>query len=392
MRPVVRGWLVRGIGVAALCAPASPVQSQGTGAAASSATRADLGEAYLRMDKAYVGASLTDSARAAINQQFDRATLRFFSGRSADAIAIIDSATQRLTGAPLAAASAPPSRLVNGRAASIARDAFLARLAKLDTTGPLAQAIISARARAGLMVDVPSRERLAEWLSDPAQLARDLAREVSVLERGRNPYVGQAGDAWHTFRGDQGTLIPMRVVAPSAAATSSAPIPVLIVLHGTGGDENMFIEAYGQGLAAKLGLAANAIVVSPLTTTFGATPAHFDSLMSVLRSEYRVNGARVYVLGHSVGASVAARLAQARPMQITAVACLAGGAPVTVAKAPPVLFVGAALDPIIPASAVQRSATGTPSGTYRQLEHEGHTLMVANALRLAVPWLLDHRP
>jgi predicted esterase len=276
--------------------------------------------------------------------------------------------------------------------ASIARDAFLARLAKLDTTGPLAQAIISARARAGLMVDVPSPERLAEWLSDPAQLARDLAREVSVLERGRNPYVGQAGDAWHTFRGDQGALIPMRVVAPSAAATSSAPVPVLIVLHGTGGDENMFIEAYGQGLVATMGLAANTIVVSPLTTTFGATPAHFDSLMSVLRSEYRVNGARVYVLGHSVGASVAARLAQARPTQITAVACLAGGAPVTVAKAPPVLFVGAALDPIIPAAVVQRSATATPTGTYRQLEHEGHTLMVANAVRLAVPWLLDHRP
>lgn len=392
MRPVVRVWLVRWIGVAALCAPTSVVQSQTTGTAATSATRADLGEAYLRMDKAYVVASLTDSARAAINQQFDRATLRFFSGRSAEAIAIIDSATMRLTGAPLAPPASPRSRLVNGRAASIARDAFLARLAKLDTTGPLAQAIISARARAGLMVDVPSRERLAEWLSDPAQLARDLAREVSVLERGRNPYVGQAGDAWHTFRGDQGTLIPMRVVAPSAAATSSAPIPVLIVLHGTGGDENMFIEAYGQGLVATMGLAANTIVVSPSTTALGASPANFDSLMSVLRSEYRVNGARVYVLGHSVGASVAARLAQARPTQITAVACLAGGAPVTVAKAPPVLFVGAALDPIIPASIVKRSATATPTGTYRQLEHEGHTLMVANAVRLALPWLLDHRP
>jgi predicted esterase len=392
MRPVVRDWLVRGIGVAALCASANVAQSQTTGTAATSATRADLGEAYLRMDKAYVTASLTDSARAAINQRFDRATLRFFAGRSAEAIAIIDSATTQLTGAALVSPPPPRSRVVNGRAASIARDAFLARLAKLDTTGPLAQAIISARARAGLMVDVPSRERLAEWLSDPAQLARDLAREVSVLERGRNPYVGQAGDAWHTFRGDQGTLIPMRVVAPSAAATSSAPIPVLIVLHGTGGDENMFIEAYGQGLAATMGLAANTIVVSPLTTTFGATPAHFDSLMAVLRSSYRVNGARVYVLGHSVGASVAARLAQARPTQITAVACLAGGAPVTVAKAPPVLFIGAALDPIIPASVVQRGATGTLTGTYRQLEHEGHTLMVANALRLAVPWLLDHRP
>jgi hypothetical protein len=107
MRPVVRAWLVSGIGVAALCVSASVAGSQTTGTAATSATRADLGEAYLRMDKAYVTASLTDSARTALNQQFDRATLRFFAGRSAEAINIIDSATMRLTGAPLAAPSSP---------------------------------------------------------------------------------------------------------------------------------------------------------------------------------------------------------------------------------------------------------------------------------------------
>jgi len=357
--------------------------------------RADLADAYLRMDRAYATATLSDSVRALVNRQFDRATLSFFGGRFAAAIATIDSATavvMATTGSSVPTPAAAPSREVNGRAPSVARDLFLARLAKLDSTGPLAQAIVSARARARLLVDTPSRERLAEWRSDPAQLARDLAREVGVLERGRNPYVGQAGDAWRVFRGDGGTLIPFRLLTPSAAATSRASVPLVIVLHGAGGDENMFPDAYGQGIVASMGMEANAIIASPDVNVFGASPAHFDSLLSVLRSEYRVNDARIYVLGHSMGAGVAARLAQARPTTIAAAACLAGGTAVTVANAPPVLFIGAALDPVIRATAVKAAAERTPTATYREFEYEGHTLMVANGVRLALPWLLNHRP
>ncbi len=373
------------LGTTRLAAQAVPSTAAGV-------ARADLAEAYLRMDKAYGSATLTDSARAAVNRQFDRATLSFFAGRFAAAIAVIDSATMAVTGAPLSAPVPPAARVVNGRAPSAIRDQYLARLAKLDTTGPLAQAIVSARARAQLLVDAPSRERLAEWRSDPAQLARDLAREVGVLERGRNPYVGQAGDAWRVFRGDKGVLIPFRLVAPSAAATSRASVPLVVVLHGAGGDENMFIDAYGQGIVASMGMAANAIIVSPAVGAFGTTPAHFDSLLSVMRSEYRVNNARIYVLGHSMGAGVAAQLAQTRPEQIAAAACLAGGTAITAAKAPPVLFIGAALDPVMPAATVKGAASKSPTGTYRELAHEGHTLMVANAVRIALPWLLEHRP
>lgn len=361
-------------------------------AATAAVTRADLGAAYLRLDKAYATATLDDSTRATINRKFDRATLSFFAGRFAAAVAGVDSATSTLTGSPITPAPAPTPRLVSGRPPSALRDAFLARLAKVDSGGPLVQAFVSARARAELLVDVPSRERSAEFLSDPAQLARDLAHEVGVLERGRNPYVGQAGDAWRVFRGANGVLIPFRLVAPAAAATSGAPVPVLIALHGAGGDENMFIDGYGKGIIVTLAMAANTIVVSPATSAFGASPANFDSLMAVLRSEYRVNNGRVYVLGHSMGAGVAARLVQLRPQQITAAACLAGGFAITVANAPPVLFISAALDPIALPRGVEAAAKGTPAGTYKQLDNEGHTLMVGNGVKMAFPWLLSHRP
>lgn len=353
-------------------------------------TRADLAAAYQRIDRAYVSAQLTDTVRATVNRVFDRSTLSFFTGRLAATLSTIDTALALLPPPP-EHVDTVPSRVVNGKPASAHRDAFLMRLSKVDSTGPLMQAVASARARAQLLVDTPSVSRSAEFLSNPALLVRDLAREVAVLERGRNPYIGQAGDMWRVFRGSAGTLIPMRIVAPSAAATSPRPIAVLIALHGAGGDENMFVDAYGQGLAATIATEASVILVTPATTEFSASPANFDSLMTVLRANYRIDDARVYLLGHSMGANAVARLVQQRPTAIAGAVCLAGGGVVSAANAPPMLFIGADLDPIIPARTVKAAAAASPSATYEVLLHEGHTLMVANGVRRALPWLFERR-
>jgi predicted esterase len=350
----------------------------------------DLATAYQRLDRAYVGATLPDSVRAAVNRTFDRATLSVFSGKFGPAIAAIDSATIALTGSPLTPPPAPFARVVNGRLPSMLQQTLRARLAAIDSTGPLAQALASVQARIGLLVDSVNPTRTIETLTDPAALAPELVHEVSALERGRDPYVGQAGDFWRVFRGAGGTRIPFRLIAPNAAATSSAPVPVIISLHGTAGDENMFIEAYGAGILRKLSL--NALVVSPATVPFSTTPEHLDSLISVLRSEYRINMGRIYLLGHSLGAGVVTRLVQARPQLITAAACLAGGSAVRGDQVPPIMFLSGALDPIVPTKSVQAASTATAGSQFVLLPNEGHTLMVANAMRRAVPWLLDHRP
>lgn len=380
--------------ICALLSTGAQAQAQTLPASAATTARLDLADGYLRMDRAYANApaSLPDSTRAAINKQFDRSTFSFFAGKYTLALAQIDSATAVITGGVVTPAPPRPSRVVRGRMASMWRDEFLQRLSKLDTAGRLAQAMVSVRARAQLLVDAPSRERSAEFLSDPVALVRDLTREVGALERGLNPYVGQAGDAWHVFRGAGGALIPMRIVAPEAAASSSAPVPVLIALHGAGADENIFPNAYGQGVAAQMALAANTILVAPFTNEFMRSPANFDSLMLVLRSRFRVNDARIYVLGHSMGAGVASQLAQTHGSVIAAIACIAGGAAVSATKVPPILFIGAAVDPIVPAARVKLAASGTAGSVYRELANEGHTLMIGNAIRMAVPWLLEHRP
>lgn len=387
---------VRAIAAIALCAPAL-VRAQATATATGAApkvTRADLAAAYMRVDAAYTlredAKTLPDSLRALVNRTVDRAALSFFSGQFGAAVGTIDAAAAQLNGVPtIVPAAAAGPRSLNGAPVSAARDEYLARLAVVDSTGPLAQALLSTRERAKLLVDVPSPERSAEFLNDPARLSRDLAREVSVLERGRDPYIGLVGDFWRVYRGANNTLVPMRIVAPPSANVRK-PVGVLLVLHGAGGDENMFVDAYGSGIATKLAAEQRLILVSPKTDLFGVTPEHFDALMVLLRNEFRIDSSRVYLIGHSMGAGAAARLAQARPAQFAAVALLAGGSPITVANAPPSLFVGAELDGIIPAARVEAAAKATPGAKYELFRHEGHLLMVGNGVRRAVPWLVSH--
>jgi len=383
----------RVLAASALCAPAL-VWAQAPVVAASKVTRADLAAAYMRVDAVYTqrenAKTLPDSLRAQVNRTVDRAALSFFSGQFAAAVGTIDAAAVQLGGVPTPPAAAPVGpRVLNGAPASAARDEYLARLAVVDSTGALAQALLSTRERAKLLVDVPSPDRSAEFLNDPAKLSRDLAREVSVLERGRDPYIGLVGDFWRVYRGANNALVPMRIVAPPSANVRK-PVGVLLVLHGAGGDENMFVDAYGSGLVTKLAAEQRLILVSPKTDVFGATPEHFDALMTLLRKEFRIDSSRVYLIGHSMGAGAAARLAQARPAQIAAVAMLAGGSPITVPNAPPSLFIGAELDGIIPAARVEAAAKATPGATYELFRHEGHLLMVGNGVRRAVPWLVSY--
>lgn len=371
---------------------ALPAATSAQQAAASTVTRADLAAAYLRLDKVLAAKVLGDSARAEVSRAFDRSTLAFFGGKFASAVGTIDSLTVALSGAPIAPAAPLPARVVKGKPPSVARDALLARLSKVDSMGALAQAVVTARARAALLVDVPSVERGAEFLADPVTLAADVDREVRALERKQNPYAKYAGDVWRSFRGANGAIVPYRLVASPAVASSNKPVPVVFALHGAGADENVFVDAYGAGIAPKLAGTNGMLFVSPATIAFSASPENFDALLAQLRIEYSIDTTRVYVMGHSLGAGAAARLAGQRANMIAAAACLSGGAAVTAAGAPPILFIGAEVDGLIPAKTVQGFAAATPTGTYRLLRSEGHTMMVANGVREALPWMLErHR-
>lgn len=455
-------------------------------------TRADLADAYLRVDHAYVDAALKGAALADANREFDRITMMFFTGDFSAAAAALDGlcltlrdskqppnapmrealslralvepptfvlgaggpaptlrvsriypAPERSPTALWAVVRDPSGKAIwksplpaspdDGRAVVVAmeglpplspgahsieiataqatlrtasrwyvaatsfdalREELLARLDALEpASDTLRRAVHACAARIRLLADRPSQMFSAQWLTDMHAHAADVRGEVASLEHGEDPYAHRAGDTWLVARLGASDA-PLRIYAP-AHGPEGEPRPLVIALHGAGGDENMFMDAYGAGALKKLADQHGFIAVSPLNTAL-ADPAAFDDLLVFLRERYAIDAQRVHVVGHSMGAGVAAILARARPGVIASAACIAGPGVYNGGRADaPTLVVAAALDPLIPAArlsaSVERARLAGAPVELRVYEDHGHTLIVGDALPGVVGWLMENR-
>ena len=189
--------------------------------------------------------------------------------------------------------------------------------------------------------------------------------------------------------------IPYRVHAPAGRAPG-VRLPLIVALHGAGGDENMFLEAYGAGAIRGLADARGFIVATPLTMPMLRAPDALARLIDTVAAELPVDRARVYLLGHSLGAAAAWNLARLRPDLVAAVVCIAGVCGSVPAPAPPrvppLLSVVGELDPIaqparVEAMAAEARAAGR-AAEFRVIPGYGHTLVVGAVLPDVIDWLL----
>ena len=272
------------------------------------------------------------------------------------------------------------------------RKAHEQRLAKLEPSTPAAaQAIAICRARNRLLDSRPSEDNSAQFLSDLNALAADVAAEVRALEAGKQPYLSRQGDTWRALPVGK-REIPLRLYVPKLTEQKAAPL--LVVLHGMGGDENMFFEAYGAGVVKRIADEKVLIVASPLTYSFGGSVKSLEALVDALQHDYSIDRDRVYVLGHSMGAGTAASLARGNADTVAAACCIAGGRFQAAPDSAPILVVSPALDGIVPPKRVQDAcqqaiSAGMP-GELKIMPDYGHTLSVGAVLPEAIDWLLGH--
>jgi hypothetical protein len=186
-----------------------------------------------------------------------------------------------------------------------------------------------------------------------------------------------------------GSAVKVMVHVPTGF---TGPRPVIVALHGAGGDERMFFTAYGAGRLREIADRVGAVVVTPNTMQLGLRAERFPELLDALERRTAIDRSRVYVVGHSMGAGITARLASLHPTRIRAVACIAGPCGAPVAGDPPRLVVAGSLDPLAPPARL-RPPPGTDSAlvSYREATGWGHTLLVGHVLEDTIRWLLSHR-
>ena len=129
------------------------------------------------------------------------------------------------------------------------------------------------------------------------------------------------GQFWISVPVGERESAPCRVYIPKGL-DSKKPVPVVVALHGAGVDENMFFESYGAGQTVKECEKRRWLLVSPRSGLVGSGPP-VTKLLDKIAERYPLDRKRVFVIGHSMGASQA--LSQTAEGKFAAVALLAGG-------------------------------------------------------------------
>lgn len=103
------------------------------------------------------------------------------------------------------------------------------------------------------------------------------------------------------------------------------PRPLVVLMHGAGGSDNLFFEGYGQGLAVRLALERGWVAVAPRAPLFGQVDV--AGLVDALADRYRIDRSAVLLVGHSMGAAQALAAARAEPELYRGLAAIGGGRP-----------------------------------------------------------------
>jgi pimeloyl-ACP methyl ester carboxylesterase len=174
--------------------------------------------------------------------------------------------------------------------------------------------------------DVPAAKRCGE------------AKEMLKLLADGKPYFtfDRPGDHWVTVpTGEKGkTLTRCRLFVPEKL-DAKKPVPLVLALHGAGGSENLFFEGYGAGHIVKLCKDRGWLLVAPGSGLgFGLTPTPpFGDIIDELAKRYPVDAKRIYIVGHSMGASMTVDAIQKNPGKFAAAACLGGAGSIRKAEA-----------------------------------------------------------
>ena len=201
-----------------------------------------------------------------------------------------------------------------------------ARLAKAAKTNA------AALATAGYAVTLYERADTGD--ANPARIhfADEFAAANAILdaaEAGKDPFAGKRGDLHRAYRSAvDNTLQPYRLFIPDVY-TAAKSWPLVVALHGMGGDENSMFDSYAGEVkknAGRLGF----LVVCPkgrdtASMYRGAAEQDVMDVLAEVQRDYKVDPKRIYLMGHSMGGYGTWSTAMDHPDVFAALGPISGG-------------------------------------------------------------------
>jgi poly(3-hydroxybutyrate) depolymerase len=199
-------------------------------------------------------------------------------------------------------------------------DARLRALASAATAG------VSEALRAEVLYPVDfianiNRGRVRIGNFDVANELKAAEAVLAAAQAGKDPFKGRTGDMErHYVLPGANEVMPYRVYVPTTY-TGTAAAPLVIALHGLGANEDSFFDAYAKQpvalaekhgflMAAPLGYRVDGFYGSGVSASSDAavrrrlTFSEQDVLevVRLMKTIYKVDDGRVYLIGHSMGA------------------------------------------------------------------------------------------
>jgi predicted peptidase len=153
---------------------------------------------------------------------------------------------------------------------------------------------------------------------------------LDTLAAGKDPFDGRKGDFRKAYLSKvDSTYQPYRVFVPSSY-DGAKTFPLVIALHGMGGDENSYFDSYSNGLFKEEAERHGYIVAcpkgrKPASMYIGDAERDVLDVMAEMMRAYRIDPDRVYLTGHSMGGFGTLSVAMNHPELFAAIAPVAGG-------------------------------------------------------------------
>ena len=225
---------------------------------------------------------------------------------------------------------------------------------------------------------------------------------VSALSRGQDPLRTSRGDLRLAYRsGADRQLVPGRIFVPESY-NSRERYPLVLALHGAGGDKNTFMDSFGgtfEANASERGYIAASVNGRGAYGGYrGDSARDVLDVLDLVQRVYAVDEGRTYLMGHAMGGAGTVRLGFENAERFAALAPIAGyGSAEDLAKAPemPLFLAQGALDALVPVESARAfyetaQELGMANLEYVEDPAADHVGIVAKVMAQVFDWFDSH--